>query len=90
MHTIFRSIAKVMREKAGRSIIQGGFSENLTLRNKELNDFFEYREITMKEKCKEENKKSEYVDSKKVGVNFIYENQYYISKKLMLVQNCPL
>ena len=29
-HNFFRSIAKVMREKAGRSIIQPGFSENLT------------------------------------------------------------
>ena len=63
-----------MREKAGRSIIQPGFSENLILRNKELNDLFEYREITMKEKCKDENKKSEYVDTKKVGVTIISKN----------------
>ena len=62
-----------MREKAGRSIIQSGFSENLTLRNKELNDLFEYREITMKEKSKEEKEKCDYVDKQRIGVSsFIY------------------
>ena len=59
-----------MRDKAGRSIVQPGFSENLTLRNKELIDLFECREITMKIKCKEEVKERQYVEGKKIGVRF--------------------
>ena len=64
----YRSLAKMMREKAGRSIIQPGFSEHLTLRNKELVDLFEFREICVKEKGKKEAEEGSNLDEKKTGV----------------------
>ena len=60
----YRSVASSIRKQGGRSSVESGFSESLTNRNKELQDLFTSKLITMKEKSKEKEKEGLLVDDR--------------------------
>ena len=54
---MFRSIAQSIRRRAGRKSIEPKFSTTLTVRNKELQEYFESKSVMMMEKSKSSDEK---------------------------------
>ena len=69
---MFRSIAQSIRKRAWRKSIEPNFSTTLTVRNKELQEYFESKSVMMMEKSKssdEKGSKATYVEASKIGVS---------------------